>query len=64
MEHHPNRAFRDYIVTGLKEGFKIGFKDSEYRPAKRNMRSALEQPHTVSRYLQEESATGRVMGPL
>ena len=64
MEHHPDRAFRDYIVTGLKEGFRIGFKDSEYRPAKTNMRSALEQPHTVSRYLQEECATGRVIGPL
>ena len=64
MKHHLNRAFRDYIVTGLKEGFRIGFKYSEYRPAKTNMRSALEQPHTVSRYLQEECATGRVIGPL
>ena len=52
LEHHPDRAFRDYIVTGLKEGFRIGFKDSEYCPAKSNMRSALEQPHTVLKYLQ------------
>ena len=63
MECHPNRAFRDYIITGLKEGFRIGFKDSEYRPAKTNIRSALEQPHTVLRYLQKECATGRVIHP-
>ena len=37
LKHHPNKAFRDYIVTGLKEGFKFGYKDSEYRPAKTNI---------------------------
>ena len=64
QEHHPDRVFRDHIITGLKEGFRIGFKDSKYHPAKTNMRLALEQPHTVSSYLQEECATGRVIGPL
>ena len=63
MEHHPDRTFRDYIVTGLKEGLRIGFKDFKYCPEKTNMRSALEQPHTVLRYLQEKCATGRVIGP-
>ena len=28
QEHHPNREFRNYIITGLKEGFRTGFKDS------------------------------------
>ena len=30
---------------------------------KTNMKSAMEQPHVVSKYLQEECVIGRVIGP-
>ena len=64
LENHPDKAFRDYIVSGLKEGFRIGFKGRKCRPAKTNMKSALEQPQVVSKYLWDKCATGRVVGPL
>ena len=64
LEDHPDKEFRDYIVTGLREGFRIGFKGLECHPAKTNMKSAMEQSQVVSKYLQEECALGRVIGPL
>ena len=64
MEHHPDKAFRDYIVSGLREGFRIGFKGHECRPAKTNIKSPLEQPQVVLKYLRDECATRRVVGPL
>ena len=63
MENH-DKAFRDYIVTSLKEGFRIGFKGLVCYLAKTNMKLALEQPQVVSKYLQEEHAIGRVVDPL
>ena len=52
-------------MSGLKEGFRIGFKGDGYRchSAKANMKSAWEQPQVVSEYLMEECAAGRVLGP-
>ena len=64
MEHYLDKAFKDYIVEGLKEGFRIGYKGPSCWSAKTNMKSALEQSQVVSRYLQDECAAGRVIGPL
>ena len=64
LEHHPDKAFQEYIITGLQEGFRIGFKGAECHRAKTNMKSATDQPHVVSKYLEEECSLGRVIGPL
>ena len=61
---YPDRRFREYITTGLRDGFKIGFQGTRgCRPARTNMRSAAENTEIVSRYLQEECSFGRVCGP-
>ena len=63
LSSHPDRAFREYIISGLKKGFKIGFNGVRCSSATGNMKSALEQSQVVSEYLQQEYAEGRVLGP-
>ena len=47
LEHYPDKAFKDYIVKGLKEGFRIGYKGPSYQSAKTNIKLALEQSQVV-----------------
>ena len=62
---HPDTRFRDYIVRGIREGFRIGFNYSKQcESARKNMRSARLNAAVVSDYLQTECAAGRVVGPL
>ena len=63
---HPDRAFRDYILRGISEGFHIGFnyKFHACRKASSNMHSALEKPGIIQEYLEKEVARGRVVGPI
>ena len=57
LASHPDKQFAQYIVQGLHKGFRIGFD------ASRNMPSTSEQHDIVSKYLQEEIAEGRILGP-
>ena len=64
---HPDRAYREYLVSGIREGFRIGYNYDQGKPIRSspsNMLSANEQQDVVSEYLAEECAEGRVMGPL
>ena len=64
QEPHPDRAFADYILRGLQEGFRIGFRqESPLRSAKTNMLSALQHPEVIDAYLGKELALGRLLGP-
>lgn len=56
-------GFKEYIISGLKKGFKIGFTGVRCCSATGNTKSALEQSQVVSEYLQWECAGGRVLGP-
>ena len=61
---HPDRRFADYISQGVREGFRIGFNYTSRREsASRNMRSTVEHPEAVYRYLEDECSKGRVLGP-
>lgn len=62
---HPDRRFVDYIVEGVRAGFRIGFDYDSHRckKVKQNMRSALENPDVVRSYLTNECMEGRVLGP-
>ena len=66
LADHPDRAFRDYIVSGISHRFRIGFKYDKCscRPAKANMPSAIENPSVVQAHLDVEVALGRVCGPV
>ena len=61
---HPDRGFADYVLRGIREGFRVGFNRSQpLSPAKRNMPSALQHPEVVEAYLGEERDAGRILGP-
>ena len=64
LASHPDKQFAQYIVQGLHKGFRIGFDaSSPLKAASRNMPSTSEQHDIVSKYLQEEIAEGRILGP-
>lgn len=62
---HPDQRFRQYIVEGVRDGFRIGYDtqaaEMGLRSSPANMASALEHPEIIGEYL---SSDGRVLGPL
>ena len=66
LQNHPNQALVQYILSGIREGFRVGFNYGKvvYKPAKGNLLSAAMNTEVVTAYLQEEVLLGRVVGPL
>ena len=61
---HPDKAFVRFLLSGINEGFRIGFRPpSLLRSASCNMRSALNHPDVVQAYLDAECSRGRMLGP-
>lgn len=58
--------FREYIMTGLKDGFRIGFQGAvKCCAATTNMRSATEKAEAVSRYVPTAGVClGESAGPI
>ena len=50
-------------MEGIEHGFRIGFT-YECKQAKTNMKSALDNPSVVDKYLATEVKMGRIFGPL
>ncbi|XP_065884002.1 uncharacterized protein [Dysidea avara] len=65
LSDHPNKPLTDFFLSGVTQGFRIGFKQQLHpmKSAKRNLCCALQHPNTVEKYLAEEIALGRVAGP-
>ena len=64
LRDHPDRAFANYICTGLRQGFRIGFSRTKpLRRATRNMLSATQHPEPVAEYLAKELRLNRMLGP-
>ena len=65
LSTHPDQRFRQYIVNGIQEGFRVGF---DYRcqcwPSRRNIKSAMDNPQVIAQYVESECRAGRVVGPL
>jgi len=66
LRQHPGQHFQNYIVNGIRQGFRLGFdRISPLQPSSRlNMPSAEEHPQVISKYLASECREGRVMGLL
>ena len=68
LEGHPDRSFVGYILDGLQNGFRTGFKEESgvpfISPSNSNLPSAREHPEVVEAYLGKECKAGRVLGPL
>lgn len=61
---HPDRAFANYIINGLRYGFRIGFdRRAHLRSAQSNMESAGLHPEVISKYLETELSLNRMLGP-
>ena len=62
---HPDRKFANYIVNGIRFGFRIGFQEGPEacKSAKKNMPSASQRAKEVDKFLGSECATGRILGP-
>ena len=59
LSSHPDAEFSHYVLTGLAQGFRIGFDK-----AKNNIQSASQYLSVVEDYLQNQIALGRVIGPV
>lgn len=66
LMNHPDRSYVNYIVDGIKHGFRIGFDDTnntKLLPATRNMQSASDHYLVITEYLHDECLKGRIAGP-
>ena len=64
LHDHPDQRFASYLISGLHEGFRIGFnRDSKLVLAARNLPSASEQKAVLDRIFQEERTRERFIGP-
>jgi hypothetical protein len=62
---HPDQRFRNYIVSGIRYGFRLGFDyGRECTSANRNMATARTHAEVIRQYLAEECAESRVLGPI
>ena len=66
MASHPDREFMEYIITGLSEGFRIGYdyQGHKCKGCEDNMKSAKEHPQVVDDYIMKECLAGGLLGPL
>ena len=65
LTDHPNRQLVQFFVSGISQGFHIGFKQpiKTLKSVKRNLSCALDHPDTVTQYLADKIAQHRVAGP-
>ncbi|XP_031562499.1 uncharacterized protein LOC116298251 [Actinia tenebrosa] len=64
LRDHPDRQRVNFIINGIRHGFKVGFNQiPSLLSARRNKKSAVDHPAVVDQYLANEVALGRVAGP-
>ena len=65
LKHMPDRQLVDYLLRGMKDGFRIGFDRRSTRlvSAKANMLSATINYEPVQAFLTKEVQASRVLGP-
>jgi len=55
LKNHLNKQFTTFFITGLFQGFRIGYKSKKsLQSAKHNLPRALEHLEVVDQYLAEE----------
>ena len=61
---HPDRDFANLVVTGIREGFRVGYDYSHTcKKSPKNMQSAREGWTAINEYMAQECAEGRILGP-
>ena len=57
----PDKAFTAFLMRGITQGFRIGVNEgAPVKPARRNLKSAYEQPEIVTAYIRREVELGRL----
>ena len=65
LQSHPDTEFKEYLLQGIRSGFRIGFNCRQpLKASHQNMCSAYDNPQVIEDYLGKESAMGHVVGPL
>lgn len=59
---HPDKSYVDYILQGIRDGFRVGFEYSCHacKQLHGNMLSTIENPEVVEDYLQKELSEGNI----
>ena len=62
---HPDQAQVDFVISGLSQGFHLGFNSLavSLQSASHNMPSTSLQPTVIDQYLLKELEKGRIAGP-
>ena len=62
---NSDSANREYILSGIAEGFRVGYSNSGklLRSSKPNLKSASLHPEVIDKYQTKEMALNRVAGP-
>ena len=63
LHDHPDSASVDAVLTGLSQGFKIGFQGPRVSKEYPNLISARQNPHIVSTNVLKELQLGHTAGP-
>ncbi|CAG2203843.1 unnamed protein product [Mytilus edulis] len=64
LENHPNKEFKNYLVSGLSQGFSTGITTLPSKSIEcKNLRSALSQPAHVLKLIETEVEKGFLEGP-
>ena len=63
LRDHPDSELVYFVISGIEEGFSIGFEGPEESFVARNMPSIEEHPKVVENYMQEELKLGRIRDP-
>ncbi|KXJ26736.1 hypothetical protein AC249_AIPGENE9228 [Exaiptasia diaphana] len=63
LRNHPDQRQVEFVLSGIRHGFQLGFQSKPLQPAARNKQSALDHPDIVDEYLRNEVRLGRVAGP-
>ena len=66
LQSHPDQEFTRFVLRGLSDGFHVGCfsQPAGLRSSSRNHPSSLANSQVISRYITEEVAGGRMVGPL
>lgn len=64
LQFHPHRPQVEFVLDGIRHGFKLGFCPSQkLKSAKNNKPSADLHASVIDEYLANEVSLGRVAGP-
>ena len=65
LQEHPNKLLVNFFMSGISEGFWIGFigPHNSLKSARMNLAGALQHPNVVEEYLATELSQHRVAGP-